>query len=417
MRGTVAVICPFSGSVDEGARTAERLSRIARRQGDQLVLVDNTPEGVLSRLSLALAEVEVVRAPLEQSSYYARNLGAECTSSEWLLFIDADCLPQPSILDDYFAEPIRDDCGLVAGAIAGLSSQEGLLARHARARGVLDQRRLAHQDRPFGATANLLVRKAAWADVGGFVEGIRSGGDVDLCWRVQEAGWKLVYRDGARVEHIHREQLLPLLRQYLRYGAGRAWLERRYPSVPRASRHLRLLVAAPALIVGNLLRGRREYAAYRALDEAIVIGGLLGRFFENRSSGRIALRTTVDTAIITDVFPAGESLSLVERLEGQGQRVWVLATHRSLRTPASSMRRLDVTYLEDEGLARRLSSLARYAAKRPFDAVRQALTSRGKELADTALLDRRLASREVRDVRFMGDDTTAAPGVETDEAG
>ena len=50
------------------------------------------------------------------------------------------------------------------------------------------------RDPPGAATANLLVRRAAWAAVGGFLEGIRSGGDFEFCWRVADAGGRLEFR-------------------------------------------------------------------------------------------------------------------------------------------------------------------------------------------------------------------------------
>ena len=262
--------------------------------------MDNTPEGVLDGLGSEEGAAKIVHAPLERSSYYARNVGAETATAEWLLFIDSDCTPSPSILDDYFVETIPSGCGALAGAITGNAAQTGLLARHARARGVLDQERLVHKDRPFAATANLLVRKDTWARVGGFHESIRSGGDVDFCWRIQDAGWTLLYRKQARVEHDHRERLRGLVRQYVRYGAGGAWLERRYPEAPRSSKHTALLIAAPALILGHLLTGKREQAAYRALDVPMVLANWVGRLLENRPARRAERPTmNADVALVT----------------------------------------------------------------------------------------------------------------------
>jgi hypothetical protein len=365
-RESVAVVCPFAGSAREGAEVVERLSQIARRPGDELVLVDNSADGILGSLATT-NEATLIRAPREPSSYYARNVGAEATRSSWILFLDSDCIPETDILDAYFAEPVHDKCGAVAGAVAGLGSQSGLLARWARARGVLDQRRLVGKNRPFAATANLLVRRVAWTEVGGFVEGVRSGGDVDFCWRLRDAGWTLEYRDSARVEHVHRVSLRALVRQYARYGAGRSWLERRYRDEPRSSMHVRLLLAAPALILGNVLRGRRELAAFRAIDVAVVIGGLLGRPLDNRS-GRAA-PGPAETVLLADRFPGGTDFDVVEQLRRNGRHLAVEARTRASGLPAASMRELDVSYLEDDGALRRIRDLCWLMMHRPAAAI------------------------------------------------
>ncbi len=82
---------------------------------------------------------------------------------------------------------------------------------------------------PAAATANLLVRRRAWSEVGGFLEGASLGTEFEFCWRLADAGWRLEYRPGARVEHLHRETLRDVVRQFSMYAAGDAWLNRRRP--------------------------------------------------------------------------------------------------------------------------------------------------------------------------------------------
>src|SRR5213078_2661002 len=88
--------------------------------------------------------------------------------------------------------------------------------------------------------ANLLVRKAAFRQIGGFYEGVRAAEDTDFSWRLQEAGWRLELRPEAQVAHRYRTTLTELRRQWRGYAAGRAWLARRYegfepePAVARA---------------------------------------------------------------------------------------------------------------------------------------------------------------------------------------
>jgi GT2 family glycosyltransferase len=101
----------------------------------------------------------------------------------------------------------------------------------------LDQRWvLEHPRAPWGQTANLGVRRAAFEAAGGFDATIRWGEECDLCWRIQDAGWRLEPRLDARVDHHNRETLRALVRQMSRHGRGTEWLNERYPGAfPRPS--------------------------------------------------------------------------------------------------------------------------------------------------------------------------------------
>ena len=112
----------------------------------------------------------------------------------------------------------------------------GFAARYGAHKNFLDAgAHLAHPFMPRAAAANLLVRRAAFDAVGGFFEGLRAAEDTDFSWRLQRAGWTLVGRPAAAVEHRYRDSLPALRRQWRGYAAGRAWLGRRYDGFePRA---------------------------------------------------------------------------------------------------------------------------------------------------------------------------------------
>ena len=229
--------------------------------------------------------VRLVAATGLRSPHHARNHGARAASGEWLVFLDADTTPAPDLLDAYLADPPEADVGLLAGGIEDVVERETPTARYVRARAKMDQRlTLAHARAPYAQTANCAVRRAAFEAVKGFSNDIRAGEDADLCWRLQEAGWRLETRPGARVAHRARESLPALLAQMARHGSGAAWLNRRYPGA--------FPPPAPRAVVGRfphygreavraLRQGDREAALFAALDLATLCAYDLGRLLPN----------------------------------------------------------------------------------------------------------------------------------------
>lgn len=389
-RPAVSVIVPFSGTREQAAGLVEALGRVELRRGDEIVLADNSPTS--AAVATAGGEtLAVVPAAGEASSYFARNTGAAASSRNWLLFTDADCVVDPSILDEYFREPLPDSCGAVAGGIRAAPDQTALLARWARWRAILDQRHgTGHPYRPFGSTANLLVRRAAFEAAGGFCEGIRSGGDADLCWRLQELGWTLEERPAAFVEHTHRERLGPLLRQATRYGRGRAWLERRFPDCPAPAAVARGIARSIAAVPYHALHARRERAMFRAIDALFALAMTLARALPNRPPGGRAIERAAITVLV-DRFPS--QATAVPDEPG----VRVEAAGRARQVDAAAVRGRALAYAEDDAALDRVLALAWLLLRRPVR-VLHALAS-GRGLAEAPVAARAMRARGDLDPR------------------
>jgi len=266
------VIVPFGGG-DAGELRAS-LGALDHGDADEVIVADNSGGG-----AKALADVaRIVPAMKERSSYHARNAGAAVATRDWLLFLDADCRPEPSLLDTYFASDPSPRIGGLAGEIAGEPEQGALAARYARDRKVLSQTDgLYGRGRVVAATGNLMIRRQAFEELDGFVEGIRSGGDVDLCLRLWSAGWTLDFRPSALVRHRHRESLPGLIRTFARYGSGSRWLHSRYPDLGgRWPLSVRELVRVGADAARFTATSRREQAAFRLIDGAGLIAHNVG---------------------------------------------------------------------------------------------------------------------------------------------
>ncbi len=412
-RPDVTVVMPFFGDAVAARAAVGALLALETGPGDELILADN------SGLAPAAPGIAVVRAAAELSPAHARNVGAEHARNEWILFLDADCRAPRGLLDAYFAEPIADDVGELAGEVAPVPGGETLAARYGAARSFLSQQaHLEHPYRPRAVAANLLVRRAAFEQIGGFYEGVRAAEDTDFSWRLQEAGWRLELRRDAQVEHHYRLTVRELRRQWRGYAAGRAWLRRRYqgfepePGLRRALARARRRVlgarGGPAVRRGRLVpgAGRLERSRYLALDALLSAEELAGLALSNRPSGRHG--APADVVLVADRFPArGDPLVDLARALG-GARVEAVA--RPDAPDLELARELQIDYAEDDGAASRAASLILLAARHPLRCAVD-LTRRGPggpKLSALAPAVRRLRRDTAARVHAIGGDQARA---------
>ena len=87
---------------------------------------------------------------------------------------------------------------------------------------------------------NMAFRTEALREAGGFDPRFRSAGDdVDVCWRLQERGWKLGFHPAAVVWHHRRNSVRTYWRQQIGYGRAEAMLERKWPEKYNGPGHVR----------------------------------------------------------------------------------------------------------------------------------------------------------------------------------
>src|SRR5262249_52116395 len=85
---------------------------------------------------------------------------------------------------------------------------------------------------------NLAIRRSVLEQLGGFDPRFRAAGDdVDICWRIIEAGLTIGYSPGALVWHRRRDSIRAYLRQQRGYGQAEALLERKWPEHYNAGGH------------------------------------------------------------------------------------------------------------------------------------------------------------------------------------
>lgn len=230
----ISVVVPiYNGEADVPALSKALLAQTYPADRLEYLLVDNgSQDQTPNLLKAAIAEASTqgkaatyLSETAIQSSYAARNCGIRAAQGEILVFTDADCQPQPTWLEELvvpFADPA---VGAVAGEIAALPGNNWL-EQHAEQTNTLSQTHtLAHSFCPYGQTANLAVRRSVFEQVGLFRPYLTTGGDADLCWRLQrEGGWELRFAEQAIVRHRHRQTLAELQSQWRRYGKSNRYL-------------------------------------------------------------------------------------------------------------------------------------------------------------------------------------------------
>ncbi|MBV8929886.1 MAG: mycofactocin biosynthesis glycosyltransferase MftF [Mycobacteriaceae bacterium] len=178
--------------------------------------------------------VEIVRHPRSKGPAAARNTGLAACSTDFIAFLDSDVVPRRGWLEallGHFSDPA---VGLVAPRIIGLSHSGNVVARYEAVRSSLDLGRREAPVVPYGTvsyvpSAAIICRRSTLTGVGGFDETLQSGEDVDLCWRLVEAGARLRYEPIALVAHNHRVQMREWLSRKAFYGASAAPLSVRHP--------------------------------------------------------------------------------------------------------------------------------------------------------------------------------------------
>jgi mycofactocin system glycosyltransferase len=186
----------------------------------------------------------------------ARNDALLEVETELVAFCDSDCEPEPGwirALAAHFEDP------LVAAVAPRVVPRAPALhatwvQRYASTRSPLDMGPRPGQVAPGGRisyvpTAALVVRHEAIGR--GFDPGLRFGEDVDLVWRMHDAGRRIRYEPRVIVPHSEPARPGALLLRRFGYGASAAPLARRHPgrlahvSVPRpGDRSIRRAVQA-----------------------------------------------------------------------------------------------------------------------------------------------------------------------------
>jgi mycofactocin glycosyltransferase len=307
--------------VDDGSRDAGAIGVVCRRHG------------------AVLLRHEIARGPAA-----ARNTGLCAVRTEFVAFLDSDCVPAPGWLAVLCGVLSDASVGAAAPRIRPLSGARGALARFAADRSPLDLGPYPAVVAPGGRvayvpTAALLARRAALGD--GFDPELRYGEDVDLVWRIHDRGWGVRYEPAATVGHAEPRRAGQMLRRRFAYGTAAGPLALRHPKRLTPLR----LHPRPAAAVGLLLARRPGLAAViTAVHVAMTARSLRPVGVPFDAAAQLALREVPDSAVAigraaTMLIPGLLAVGLSRRSSAPAALALLLA--EPARSWARSGRELD----------------------------------------------------------------------------
>ncbi|MGE5192535.1 MAG: glycosyltransferase [Deltaproteobacteria bacterium] len=220
------VVCSYNG-----ARTLEQclrsLAELDYPDYEVIVVNDGSTDETRSILSRFPSVRAIHQENLGLSA--ARNAGLRAATGSLVAYTDADCFADPDWLTHLVYQFERTDAAAVGGP--NLTPEDGWLAGCvAAAPGqpmhVLESDHVAEHI----PGCNMAFRRDVLLAIDGFdVQYRKAGDDVDVCWRLQQAGYWITFAPGAFVWHHRRQNPRAYLRQQAGYGEAEALLRFKHP--------------------------------------------------------------------------------------------------------------------------------------------------------------------------------------------
>jgi mycofactocin system glycosyltransferase len=197
-----------------------------------IVVDDGSPDGGAIEAVANRYGARYIRTPANRGASAARNTGLRAASTPFVAFLDADCIPPPGFPGELLGHLADPAIALIAPRVISGTRHAGRIARYERVRSALDMGAAPTLVRPYAQvwyvpSAAMVVRRDALG--AGFDEALHLGEDVDLVWRLHDAGWQVRYDPRVAVAHEDRVRPVAWYRRRVAYNESVAPLLRRHP--------------------------------------------------------------------------------------------------------------------------------------------------------------------------------------------
>jgi glycosyltransferase involved in cell wall biosynthesis len=223
---TVVVACYNGGQTLQDC--LESLTRL-NYPSYQVIVVDDGSTDIMPQVASRYKGFRLIRQEHKGLSV-ARNTGLFAAAGDIVAFTDADCQAD----EDWLFYLVGD---LLKGSFVGVGGPNFLPPDDSAAAAAV----MASPGGPAHVMltdrvaehipgCNMAFYKWALLEIGAFDPIFhQAGDDVDICWRLQERGFRIVFSPSGFVWHHRRSTVAAYLRQQSGYGEAEAMLVRRHP--------------------------------------------------------------------------------------------------------------------------------------------------------------------------------------------
>jgi len=211
-----SIIVPVHNHVELTRQCLEALAASTQGLEYEVIIVDNGSTDETPALLASLGgHVQVIRNDQHLGFAKACNQGARTARGRYLVFLNTNTIPQPGWLEALVRE-VEEHAGVavVGGKLlcpdgtvqhAGVAFNRAAGIPYRLYRGFPADAPAVNRRRELQAVTatGMLVRREVYEEVGGFDEAYRNGSeDVDLCLKIRERGWTIVYQPTSVLTHL-----------------------------------------------------------------------------------------------------------------------------------------------------------------------------------------------------------------------
>jgi GT2 family glycosyltransferase len=229
------VICSCNGAATI-RDTMESLQQLAYPNFEVIVIDDGSTDN-MAQIVMEYP-VKLTSTPNRGLSN-ARNSGMYEAKGEIIAYLDDDAYPDPQWLH-YLAYAYTTSSHAGIGGPNICPVEDGPIAQCvANSPGGPVHVLVTDEIAEHIPGCNMSFRRKALMEIGGFDPVYRAAGDdVDVCWRIQEAGYTIGFHPSALVWHHRRNSLKAYWKQQKGYGKAEALLEDKWPEKYNGFGHL-----------------------------------------------------------------------------------------------------------------------------------------------------------------------------------
>jgi O-antigen biosynthesis protein len=160
----------------------------------------------------------------------ARNVGAHAATGEIVAYTDSDCVADPDWLTYLVSKMEASNLAACGGPNFPPPEDDLVPATVAVAPGGPTHVLISDEVAEHIAGCNMAFRRDVLLSLGGFDPIYRAAGDdVDICWRLQDAGYTIGFSPAAVVWHFRRNTVAAYCAQQRGYGKAEALVYSKHP--------------------------------------------------------------------------------------------------------------------------------------------------------------------------------------------